>query len=707
MFKISFYRLGGMVFNMEGHPSNLNYLFKPRSIAVVGASENPEKMSGQPLRNLLKLGYTGKMYAINRRVSTVAGIKSYKSLSDIGEPIDVAMICLPRKAAIDAAEECSRLKIPFAIIAVSGFGEVGDREGNELQQRLAEIGKTGTRIVGPNCNGIYNVIDNISIGYNVTHGMKLNPGNVALISHSGALFNPYVQLGKSYGLGYSYFVSAGNESDLNLLDYFEFMVEDDHTTIISLILDGIKDVQRFRKLCKLAHEKGKKITALKLGDSKRGSETVVAHSSRLAGSSKAYQALFAECGVVQAFTLESLLGCNAILGKYNLTESSNVVGLSTSGAGCAILADTGERYHVSFPKLDPMTIQKMDEHKGFGTPMNPFDVGASGPAQMEYMTRVLANDPSVGYVLFYSTQLQTKKIREEVAYKFAKVCEEKNRIPFLVIAPGPLSDEEMKIYREFNILVFRSSDSVFQAISAINQARHSYQKVQAPLQGIDIKLSKDCLAIDPQTTHILLEQAGIPYVDESIVNSFEELKEGCESIGYPVVIKGISSNLTHKSDMGLVWLNIRSQSELNSICHDVKRLNEKGIKLNKFLVQEYVSSEVEVLVGIHKDPDVGLLLVIGSGGKYSEVLDDTATLTIPATKGCIKQKLATLKIGKILSGYRNNGLSPDGIVDIAYQLQRIVINHENVFAGIDLNPVKVSKDKAIVVDARFILDQNS
>lgn len=239
---------------MTGAQAAIEKLFRPRSVAVVGASEDPEKLSGQPLRNLLALGYKGEVYAVNPGREEVSGIRSYESLARVPGPVDVAMICLPAQRAVEAAEECARLRVPVAILATSGFAEIGTQDGQELQRRLTRVGERGTRIVGPNCNGVYNALDRVSIGYNVTHGMKLKAGNVAVLSHSGALFSSIVALGEEMGsgLGYSYFVSAGNEADLGLLDYMAYAVDDPSTTIVALVLDGIHDARRFRSLCKLA-----------------------------------------------------------------------------------------------------------------------------------------------------------------------------------------------------------------------------------------------------------------------------------------------------------------------------------------------------------------------------------------------------------------------------------------------------------------------
>lgn len=691
--------------SMTGTQAAIERLFRPRSVAVVGASEDPEKLSGQPLGNLLALGYRGEVYAVNPRLEEVSGVRSYESLARLPAPVDVAMICLPARQAVEAAEEGARLGVAVAILASSGFAEVGARAGRELQERLTRVGERGTRIVGPNCNGVYNALDRVSIGYNVTHGMALKAGNVAVLSHSGALFSSIVSLGEEMGsgLGYSYFVSAGNEADLSLLDYMEYVIDDSSTTVAALILDGIHDARRFRSLCKLASERGKRIVALKIGQSETGVRATLAHSSRLAGSSRGYRALLQECGVFQAPTLEAFVGTCAVLSKYRVEPSPGVVGLSTSGAGCAVMADTAERYGVRFPPLSPETTGAMEKRKGFATPMNPYDVGASGPDSMGYMARAMAGGTGAKIALFYSTILQTERMRKHVAEQYARVCEELGRPPFLVVAPGPLTPEEMRVYREREILVFSNSDAAFQTVRAIQDADGGTPDEAMTLEPLHRIERKSGASLDRRGVLEALDKAGVPLPKESVAKTPGELPDACRCVGYPVVVKGLSAEATHKSDAGLVWTNITSDEEAARAAGSASALIEDGLAVDEFLVQEMVEGEAEALVGLNDDPDVGFVLVLGSGGKYSEVLDDVATCTVPSSRRRIRDALMSTKMGAILSGSRGNGLSPDGVVEIAYRLQGLVPGNESTLAAIDLNPLIVSPSRIAAVDARIVL----
>jgi acyl-CoA synthetase (NDP forming) len=685
----------------------LSRMFRPRSVAVIGASEDPEKLSGQPVRNLLKTGYRGEIYAVNPRVESVSGIRAYESLSQIEEPVDVAIICLPGDLAVEAAEECAEKRIPVAILASSGFAEVGTPEGRDLQERLARIGESGvTRIVGPNCNGIYNALDRVSIGYNVTHGMSLKAGDVAVLSHSGALFSSVVSLGEKMGsgLGYSYFVSAGNEADLSLLDYMEYVIEDEPTRIVALILDGVSDVERFRALCRAAENSGKRVVALKIGQSETGVDATLAHSSRLAGSVRGYRALFAECGVVQAPSLEVFAGACAVLSKYGEIRSYDAVGLSTSGAGCALLADTAERYGVTFPPLRPETIDAMDQRKGFGIPMNPFDIGASGAGfTMGYMSGAMAGDLNAGFTLFYSTILQTERTRVAMAEQYASSCNDLGRPPFLVIAPGPLTPEETRIYDENDILVFDNSDVALQTIRALKEAGGGALKsVSWPEPVYRIENVSDPL-LDRAGVLEAFGRLGIDLPREAMADSVGDISEMCRSVGYPVVVKGLSPRATHKSDAGLVWMNVSTDEVALRVAEEAGHLLREGLEIEGFLVQELVRGEAEVLVGLNRDPDVGFVLVLGSGGKYSEILDDVVTCTVPSSRQRLRELLMETKVGEILSGARGNGLSPEGVVDVAFGLQRLVSGNEHLISAIDINPLVVSPRRAVAVDVRVLL----
>jgi acyl-CoA synthetase (NDP forming) len=684
--------------------ASLKKLFKPKSVAIVGASEDVEKLSGQPLRNLIKVGFKQNVFPVNPRIESIDGMKCYKSLQDIGQSIDVAIICLPAEKAIDSVEECLNLNVPIAIIAVSGFGEMGTEKGKQLQDRLSSLAAKGIRIVGPNCNGIYNIHDRISIGYNVTHSWVLDKGGVAVLSHSGALFSSIVALGSTYGkgLGFSYFVSAGNEADLNLADYLEYMIRDNNTRVIAMILDSVHQIEKFRQLCQEARARGKYLVAMKIGNSETGVQATLAHSARLSGSSRSYNALFEECGVIKVDNLEALVGACTILEKYNLNGKSGLSGMSTSGAGCAVMADTAELFGLRFPTISQTTADGLSKHIGFSRPMNPYDIAGATTA-MGYVSETLATDESVGFMLFYSTILQTEKHRTDLANHFSSTCYKLNRMPFLVIAPGPLSPEEMSIYQQNDIIVFNNSDNVFQILKSLNDANnYIYSDNDEEVSAGNNYLTGQIDLLNYENLSQILDDLEIQQPQQVYVEDLDQITEICHQIGYPIVIKGISSESTHKSDMGLVWTDVISDDDVNKIRQTLRNFIDKAVKIDGVLIQEFIKGEAEVLIGVNKDPDVGYVLVIGSGGKYAEVYNDIETCTIPASRDKIRRMLLKTKVGQVLNGSRNNGLTPEPIVDIAFRLQSIVQAGGIGIQSIDLNPIIVNTKKAVAVDVRIL-----
>jgi acyl-CoA synthetase (NDP forming) len=382
-----------------------------------------------------------------------------------------------------------------------------------------------------------------------------------------------------------------------------------------------------------------------------------------------------------------------------------MVGVSTSGAGCAILADSADKHGLSFFPLSEKTLKTIEKEKGFGVPMNPFDIGASNPISIGFMSGTMANDDEAGFVLFYSTILQTEKLRKKVAELYSCSCKNMDKMPFIVIAPGPLSAEEMDVYRNDDIVVFQSTDPAMDALRAIIEAGSStVEENRQLLQNIhrDVLMMDDG-SINQENMYAVLQKIGIPVPKQRMVASINDVMGACHEIGYPVVIKGISTKFTHKSDLGLVWVDVSGDDQVKEITAYLKEVSDQ-VFLQGVLIQEFVKGEAEVFVGVHKDPDVGYVLLCGSGGKYTEILDDIEICMLPTSKENIAKTFSRTKIGKIINGYRNNGLSPDKVVEIAYRIQRLLFINNDHIVAIDFNPIILNAERATVVDMRMITE---
>ena len=292
----------------------LRPLFAPAQVAVIGASSTPDKQGNTAIRYLVRCGYPGRIFPVNPGGGEIEGLTCYRSIKDVPGPVDCALLVIPAGAVVDAIRQCAEVGVRAAIVGANGFAELGTAEGRARQAELTAVARaSGMRIVGPNTNGILNASHPLSLGYNTSHGDPMFPGPVSIAAHSGALFNSIASRLRRFGVGLSKFVPVGNEADLDMLDFLEFFITDEQTGVIGLIIEGLSDGGRLRELAGRARDAGKPIVALKLGRSDVGAGATIAHSSRLAGSARAYAALLRECGIATVPSIEALAGACALL----------------------------------------------------------------------------------------------------------------------------------------------------------------------------------------------------------------------------------------------------------------------------------------------------------------------------------------------------------------------------------------------------------
>jgi acetate---CoA ligase (ADP-forming) len=326
----------------------LRPLFQPAHVAVIGASSTPDKHGNIAVRYLIRAGYRGRISPVNPNGGEIEGLACHRSIKDVPRPVDCAFLVVPAGAAIDAIRACAEAGVRSAIIGANGFAELGTDEGRARQAELTAIVRTsGMRIVGPNTNGILNATDRLSLGYNTSHGDPLYPGPVSIAAHSGALFNAIAPRLRRFGVGLSKFVPVGNEADLDMLDFLEFFIADEATGVIGLIIEGLSDGDRLRALAADARAAGKPIVALKLGRSAAGAGATVAHSSRLAGSARAYAALLRECRITTVPTIEAMAGgCALLAGRGPHPGDPSLVCVTSTGGGGSLLADYAMDYGI-------------------------------------------------------------------------------------------------------------------------------------------------------------------------------------------------------------------------------------------------------------------------------------------------------------------------------------------------------------------------
>lgn len=668
----------------------LHALFHPRAVAVIGASADTTKHGYIVLTNIRDTGFRGGIYGINRRLTEIEGIPCFPDLTALPEAVDTAFLAIPAEAAVQAVRDCARAGLKAVIVGSAGYAESLDAGGAERQAELARIaGEEGIRIVGPNCNGIYNAHHPVSVGFNTAHAKRQRAGGISIFSHSGALFDAMAGRLAKLGAGLSLFASAGNEADLSVLDYMEYALTHAPTKVIALLIDSLDDGPRFRRLALDARRAGKHVVALKIGGSTAGAAAAIAHSSRLAGDDAAYKALFAASGVATAHSLEGFMTAAALLEKYG-SRPGRLGALSTSGAGASLIADRAEALGVPLADLSPDTFAAIDSRKMFSRIGNPLDMGIfGGMKRSSEVPTLLMTDPGVSVCL---ALVHSMNAWQGDPYRAAMAAaKQASGKPLLLVSPGGMPETERATYAAMGIDVFTDTDILLEGIGALltPPGDDFFIKVHARLGPLP-----DRPLTEPESLR-LLARFGVPTVPTIECNSLAEATEAAARLGYPVVLKGVADGVAHKSDLGLVHVGLRTQ--------DAVAQAHAAVGCQKTIVQAMIKGDLEAIAGISRADGVGLVLIAGLGGIFAEALHDVTTFAIPVSRASLETGLANGSLGRVLTSPRwKHPAALPAFIDLMLALQNAAINLGDRLQAIDINPVILGENGVIAVDALVI-----
>ena len=668
----------------------LHTLFHPRAVAVIGASGDTTKHGYIVLTNIRATGFPGGIYGISRRHQAIDGIPCFPDLTALPEPVDTAFLAIPAEAAPQAVRDCARAGLKAVIVGSAGYAESLDAGGEERQQELQAIAQAeGIRIVGPNCNGIYNAHYPVSVGFNTAHAKRQKPGGIAIFSHSGALFDAMAGRLAMLGAGLSLFASAGNEADLSVLDYMEYGISHTPTRVIALLIDSLPDGARFRRLALAAHEAGKPVVALKIGGSAAGAAAAIAHSSRLAGDDAAYRALFAVSGVATVKTLEGLMTASALLDKFGKCPG-RLGSLSTSGAGASLIADRCDALGVSLAALNEATRAAIDSRKLFSRIGNPLDMGIfGGMRRSAEVPTLLMSDPdvSVGLALVHSMNpWQGDPYRAAMA-----AARQATGKPLLVVTPGGMPDAERKTYLTHGIAVFTDTDILLEGIGALMTP--GPDAIPATPARHETVLPAGKLT-EPESLH-LLAQYGVRTVPMIVCDSAADAVVAATRLGYPVVLKGVAEDVAHKSDLGLVHLGL----------HDPEAVAcaYAAVGCPKVVLQTMITGDLEAIAGVTRADGVGLVLIAGLGGIFAEALRDVAVFPLPVSRTFVETELAKGSLGRILASPRwKYPSTTEAFINLLMCLQNAAMAFGDDLTAIDINPVILGVSGAVAVDALVV-----
>jgi acyl-CoA synthetase (NDP forming) len=668
----------------------LHALFHPRAVAVIGASDDTTKHGYIVLTNIRDTGFRGGIYGVSRRLKDVDGIPCFPDLASLPEPVDTAFLAIPAEAAVQAVRDCARAGLKAVIVGSAGYAESLDAGGEERQRELQRIAREeGIRIVGPNCNGVYNAHLPLSVGFNTSHAKRQTPGGISIFSHSGALFDAMAGRLAMLGAGLSLFASAGNEADMSVLDYMEYGIGHEPTKVIVLLIDSLDDGPRFRRLALAAHAAGKHVVALKIGGSEAGAAAAVAHSSRMAGDDASYHALFAVSGVATVKTLEGLMTAAALLDKYGSCPGK-LGSLSTSGAGASLIADRCAALGVPLATLTPQTHAAIDSQKMFSRIGNPLDMGIFGGMRRSAdVPSLLMGDPgvSVGLALVHSMNpWQGDPYRAAMGK-----ARETSKKPLLVVTPGGMPVAERETYSARGIDVFTDTDILLEGIGAL--LTPPPEPIPDAVWSPPSALPRRQLT-EPESLRLLADH-GVRTVPTVECESVADAIAAANRLGYPVVLKGVADGVAHKSDLGLVHVGLRDADAVAGAF--------AAVACPRVILQAMIGGDLEAIAGVTRADGVGLVLIAGLGGIFAEALHDVATFPFPVGRGFIEAGLAKGSLGRVLASprWKHPGTSA-AFVDLLMCLQAAALSLGDSLQAIDINPVILGAAGAIAVDALVI-----
>lgn len=643
----------------------LDSLFAPRGVAVIGASQTPSKLGYGVARNLVMSGYTGALHFVNPSGGELFGRAMVRSVADVPDPVDLAMIIIPAAAVPGALEDCGQRGIPAVIIGSGGFRETGD-QGAQLEKACLEIaGRYGIRIVGPNCIGYLDTHLPIDTTFLPLPGPI--PGDIAFISHSGAICEAVIDWARGQGFGLSRLVSLGNQMDLTEADVLAPTAADPETRVVALYLEGVGDGPTFVGQATEV-SKDMPIVAIKVGRSARGRAAVASHTGALAGEEAAFDAALRKAGVLRAVTSEALFDWARALAWCPLPAGRKVAVLTNAGGPGAIAADALDAQGLALSDLGPDTQRALaDLLPQAASLRNPVDMLASaGPHEYAHGLRLLLNDDQVDAVMVILPPPPVSTAADIAAAL----------IPEIQIAGKPvvlaLMGEDLilhaaRLFRQARVPDYRFPERAASALRVlVDRAERLAQPEQPPItpavadpEGarslLDACPVKDGF-LPPDVCLGLAQAYGLPLPESRVAKTADQAVQAADEIGYPVALKVVARQLTHKSDAGGVALDLADASQVRSAFVQVTerpRQVSPDAEITGVMVQTMLPPGQEVILGMVRDPQFGPLLMFGSGGVEVEGLRDTAFALPPLTPHELDQLLSSTWAGRRLDGYRH------------------------------------------------------
>lgn len=695
--------------------STLTPFFEPRGVAIIGASSSPDKLSFGIVKNMTLYEYKGKIYPVNPKANEILGLKCYQDVSLVPDPVDLAVVVLPAALIPDTLKACGERGIHAVTIISGGFKEIGE-EGKALEKEIVKIARQyAIRIIGPNCVGTINLITGLNTTF--IKGIPAT-GGIGFISQSGAVCGGVVDHVVDQGIGFSHFLSLGNEADVDETDMIEYLGSDPDTRVIAAYIEGIQDGQKFLKVTRdVARQKP--VVVLKAGRSDEGAKAVSSHTGSLAGSHASYQAAFRQCGAIEVYTTTDLLNVSMAFDWLKPPNGNRIAIVTNSGGPAALASDSlsmqGLKLASIASETQEMLRKKLNPAAQTGNPVDM--LGGATESEYAHALQQVLNDDSVDMalaILVPQALVNPMKVAESIV-QAARSTEK----PVVACLMGDVSIREAhKVLHNHHVPMVDYPELTGVLLGGLYQ-RSIQNSVQTKTTNIKTEIDKSKASgifinnsgkkyWGEANTREILDVYGFPLVTGGLAKTPDEACELAKKIGFPVVMKAASDDILHKSDAGVVKVGIEDAVELFNAYESIidnAMAYDQNARIDGVLVERMALKGEEVIIGIKRDPSFGPLVMFGMGGIFVELYKDVAFRVAPLTRDDAESMVKETKAFALLNGWRGGPVYDlDAIYDAILRLDRLAYDFPQI-DEIEINPLRIFQKGlgVLALDCRMIL----
>jgi acetyltransferase len=705
-------------------------LLAPRNVAIVGASDRAGSWSITVNNSLRRTGFKGAIYPVNPRSETVwGGERCYKDLASLPEPPDHVVVLVPGAAVIETIRAAGKAGARSATIFSSGFGEGGDEEGRRLGAELsAAIAEAKVAVSGPNCLG--NLAAPSSFMTLTDRRIReLRRGPVAIFGQSGGIVTAIYRSLTNRGIQPGYALTVGNEAGLNAADYIEYFTQDEDTQVIACFIEAIREPARFRSACAAARDAGKPIVAMKIGGSEASRKAALAHTGSLAGSLQCFDAVAEEIGVIRVDTIDDMTEVVEVLTHGKRPQGARIGAITFSGGLKGLLLEAAERNAVSFPPLQPQTTERLREVLGIGTSLgNPLDAGFAALSSKEAYFKcieIMQDDPGIDQIVVQEELPTAEGVNDKAANLRVvnDMAAAANAKPIAVVSMASyMYTDYSRSFREgfMRLPVLHEVDKALRALRRVGEWNEATSRSKTagdmassspPRAAVEImtRAARGARALGEAESKALLAAYGVQSPREIFASDPDAAAKAASSIGYPVVLKLVSPDVQHKTEVGGVLVGVSDEAAVREGFASIRASlaeKEPHARFEGVLVAQQVGRSVELVVGVQRDPEVGPVVMFGSGGVMLEVAKDVAFGAVPLSAEKARSLIARTKAAVLLAGFR--GAAPcdvDAVAAAVAAVARFAADFADEIESVDVNPLVAVPGQrgALALDALIVL----